>query len=94
MEVKLPVKKLETNASELKTDCVKILTMDVEGAEYTLLPSITGCPTRIKQLLIEFHRRIGIEWLQSTIDAVNLLRKNVYLLFHVSQNKLEVFISA
>lgn len=89
VEVKLPVKRLETIASELKTDCLEILKIDVEGAEYTLLPSITGCPIRIKQLLIEFHHRIGIESLQSTIDAVNLLRKNGYLLFHVSETSSE-----
>jgi FkbM family methyltransferase len=89
VEVKLPVKTLQTIASELKTECLEILKMDVEGAEYGLLPSIIGCPIPIKQLLIEFHHRIGIESLQGTINAVNLLRENGYLLFHVSETSSE-----
>jgi FkbM family methyltransferase len=89
IEVKLPVKRLETITKELKTDCIQILKMDVEGAEYSLLSSITNCPIPIKQLLIEFHHRIGIESLQATIDAVDLLRKNGYLLFHVSETSSE-----
>jgi FkbM family methyltransferase len=89
VEVKLPVKTLQTIASELKTECLEILKMDVEGAEYGLLPSIIGCPIPIKQLLIEFHHRIGIESLRGTIAAVNLLRKKGYLLFHVSEASSE-----
>ena len=89
VEVKLPVKKLQTIAAELNTDSIEILKMDVEGAEYGLLSSIIGCPIPIKQLLIEFHHRIGIESLQGTINAVNKLREHGYMLFHVSETSSE-----
>jgi FkbM family methyltransferase len=89
VEVSLPVKTLQTITTELKTDCLEVLKMDIEGSEYGLLPAIIGCPIPIKQLLIEFHHRMGIESLQGTIDAVNLLRENGYLLFHVSETSSE-----
>jgi methyltransferase, FkbM family len=89
VEVKLPVKSLRSIATELNTGCIEILKMDVEGAEYGLLRSIVDCPIPIKQLLIEFHHRIGVGTLQDTIDAVNKLRENGYLLFHVSETSSE-----
>lgn len=89
IKAELPVKCLQTIVNELETDCLEILKMDVEGAEYGLLKSLVSCPIPIKQLLIEFHHRSGVGTLQSTINAVSELRKNGYLLFHVSETSSE-----
>ena len=89
IEKQLPVRKLESIVTELNTKCLEVLKVDIEGAEYGLLPSIIDCQVPIKQLLIEFHHRIGIESLQTTINAVNQLRKHGYLLFHVSETSSE-----
>jgi hypothetical protein len=63
--------------------------MDIEGAEYDLLPAIIDCPVPIRQLLIEFHHRIGIGTLQDTRNAVERLRGAGYQLFHVSETSSE-----
>ena len=89
IKAELPVKCLQTIVKELDTDCLEILKMDVEGAEYGLLQSLVSCPIPIRQLLIEFHHRSGVGTLQNTIDAVSELRRNGFLLFHVSETSSE-----
>lgn len=89
VEKQLPVKRLETILAELKTDCLEIVKLDIEGAEYGVIRSIIDCNVPIRQLLIEFHHRLGVGSLQATIDAVNRLRENGFLLFHVSETSSE-----
>jgi FkbM family methyltransferase len=88
-EVRLPVRRLSTIAAALESSCIDVLKMDIEGAEYDLLPSIVQCPVPIKQLLIEFHHRAGIGSLKDTISAVQQLRSAGFQLFHVSETSSE-----
>lgn len=88
-EVKLAVRTLSTIAAALGSTCIDVLKMDIEGAEYDLLPSIVQCPIPIKQLLIEFHHRIGIGSLKDTVSGVEQLRSAGFQLFHVSETSSE-----
>lgn len=89
VEVKLPVRSLSTIVASLGTECIDILKMDIEGAEYDLIPSIIQSPAPIKQLLIEFHHRAGIGSLKDTVRSVNELRSAGFQLFHVSETSSE-----
>jgi FkbM family methyltransferase len=88
-EVRLSVRTLSTITGTLGSSCIDILKMDIEGAEYDLLSSIVQCPVPIKQLLIEFHHRIGIGSLKDTVSGVQQLRSAGFQLFHVSETSSE-----
>jgi FkbM family methyltransferase len=88
-EVKLPVQSLSTTVASLGSPTIDILKIDVEGAEYDLIPSIIQCPVPIKQLMIEFHHRIGIGSLEATVKSVQQLRSSGFQLFHVSETSSE-----
>jgi len=88
-EVRLPVRTLSTITAALGSSCIDVLKMDIEGAEYDLLPAIVQCPVPIRQLLIEFHHRAGIGSLQDTISGVQQLRSAGFQLFHVSETSSE-----
>jgi hypothetical protein len=81
--------RLSTIVKCLGTEKIDLLKIDVEGAEYDLLPDLIDSPTPIKQLMIEFHHRIGIESLATTIRYVNRLRDAGFQLFHVSETSSE-----
>jgi FkbM family methyltransferase len=88
-EVKLSVRSLSTIVTLLGTSCIDLLKIDIEGAEYELLPSIIQCPVPIRQLLIEFHHRAGVGSLQDTVRSVQELRRSGFDLFHVSETSSE-----
>lgn len=87
--VSLPVHTLSTIVESLKTSTIDVLKMDVEGAEYDLLTSIIECPVPIRQLLIEFHHRIGVAPLKTTINCVEQLKSRGFKLFNVSSTSSE-----
>jgi FkbM family methyltransferase len=88
-EISLPVRSLLNIVQSLDTHCIDVLKIDIEGAEYDILPSIISCPVLIKQLLIEFHHRIGVASLDETVSAVQHLRAAGFRLFHVSETSSE-----
>ena len=88
-EVKLSVRCLSTIVTLLETPCIDLIKIDIEGAEYELLPSIIHCPVPIRQLLIEFHHRAGVGTLQDTVRSVQELRLAGFELFHVSETSSE-----
>jgi FkbM family methyltransferase len=88
-EIRLPVRTLPAIAAALGSSRIDVLKMDIEGAEYDLLPSIVQCPVPIGQLLIEFHHRAGIGSLKDTISGVEQLRSAGFRLFHVSETSSE-----
>jgi FkbM family methyltransferase len=88
-EVKLSVKCLSSIVASLGSPCIDLLKIDIEGAEYDLLPSIIQCPVPIRQLLIEFHHRAGVGSLQDTVRSVQELRLAGFELFHVSETSSE-----
>ncbi len=88
-EIQLPVRSLLNIVQSLETHRIDVLKIDIEGAEYDILPSIVSCPVLIKQLLIEFHHRIGVASLDDTVRAVQYLRVAGFQLFHVSETSSE-----
>jgi FkbM family methyltransferase len=88
-EITLFVYSLANIVQSLGTRCIDVLKIDIEGTEYEILPSIIGCPVPVKQLLIEFHHRIGVASLNDTVNAVQCLRAAGFQLFHVSETSSE-----
>jgi len=80
---------LATITRSLGTPLIEILKMDVEGAEHDLISDIVECPAPIRQLLIEFHHRSGVESGSATVQAVDRLRGAGFQLFPVSQTSSE-----
>jgi FkbM family methyltransferase len=89
VQMKLPVLTLRTIASKLYTRQIDVLKLDIEGGEYSILDQILDCPIPVRQLLIEFHHRIGVRSLEATIESVEKLRSRGYALFHVSETSSE-----
>jgi FkbM family methyltransferase len=88
-EIPLSVHSLANIVQSLESHCIDVLKIDIEGTEYDILPSIISCPVPIKQLLIEFHHRIGAASLDDTVNAVQRLRVAGFQLFHVSETSSE-----
>lgn len=76
--------KVESMMKKLEHTKIDLLKIDIEGAEYALLNTLLNSSSRPKQLLVEFHHRFeGIEK-QKTIDIVHRLKKEGYLIAHIS----------
>jgi FkbM family methyltransferase len=88
-EIELPVRTLKTIAGSLGLNRIDVLKIDVEGAEYDLIPGIVDLQVPIDQLLIEFHHRAGVAPLAATVDSVKQLKAAGFLLFHVSETSSE-----
>lgn len=89
--ISFPVKTLATLMNELGHISIDVLKMDIEGAEYDVIQNLAEAGSRPGQILVEFHHRmlphpVGIE---KTHQAVALLRRLGYKLFHVSSRGLE-----
>lgn len=87
--VEVPVFRLRTILGKLGHDRIDILKMDVEGAEYDVLPDVLASGLAIPQILIEFHhRRSGVP-LSRTQSAVNALEQAGYRAFNESASGYE-----
>jgi FkbM family methyltransferase len=89
VQIALPVLTLATIAKKLGTQQIDVLKIDIEGGEYSIIDQILDCPVSVRQLLIEFHHRVGVRSLSATIQAVHKLRSGGYALFHVSETSSE-----
>jgi len=87
--IKLPVKRLSTIMRQLGHECIDILKMDIEGAEYDVINDISKSGIRPKQILVEFHHRFPGVGIRRTKDAINMLKSLDYKLFSVSSIKEE-----
>jgi FkbM family methyltransferase len=67
---------------------IDILKMDIEGAEYDVIPTILEAKIPIKQILVEFHGRV----LQhtKTLEMVALMKKYGYEVFGISDRGEEI----
>jgi len=85
------VYRLATILQKLGHNRIDLLKLDIEGAEYEVIPQVIAAADRIEQLLIEFHHRLipGGEGLQRTRVALGLLAENGFALFNVSPRGLE-----
>jgi FkbM family methyltransferase len=69
---------------------IQLLKMDIEGAEYDVIPTLLKSEVVIEQLVIEFHSRYLENGTALTKKAIELLRKNQFKLFAVSDTLEEV----
>ncbi|MCU4156683.1 FkbM family methyltransferase [Carboxylicivirga sp. A043] len=83
--IKVPVKDLKTIAKELGHQSIDVLKMDIEGAEYDVIPSILESGINIRQVLIEFHHRLYPQGNQKTKEAIELLAQHGYRVFATSE---------
>jgi FkbM family methyltransferase len=82
--VSCPVYKLRSIMTMLGHDHIDLLKLDIEGAEYSVLPDLLRDQIPIKQICVEFHHRwreIGACQTNAVIDA---LRGAGYCLFSIS----------
>jgi len=87
--VKLPVYKLSTILKKLKEKKIDVLKLDIEGAEYRVIPEILRTKMDIKQILVEFHHRFSGFTKRDTEKVVSKLRKAGYKLYHISSSSQE-----
>ena len=73
--ISVPVIRLATAMRELGHKRIDVLKMDVEGAEYSILPDIVHADIRVGQLLIEFHHRLSSIGRAKTREAIDLLNQ-------------------
>ena len=87
--VEVPVKRFGTIAQELGHDRVDLLKIDIEGAEYAVLPDILESRVPVGQILIEFHHGYPKLSLDDTRTALALLRSHGYRIFDISRRARE-----
>jgi FkbM family methyltransferase len=83
--IALPVKRLATIARELGHSRIDILKLDIEEAEYDVIPDVLNTPgVSINQILVEFHHRFTRDGVAKTERTINLLNQYGFQLFWVS----------
>jgi len=84
------VQRLASIMHDLEHDHIDLLKMDIEGAEYAVLPDLVKSQIPIRQLLVEFHHKPGDQpSLNRTREAVHMLHAAGYRIFDVSPTGME-----
>lgn len=65
-------------------DGIDVLKMDIEGAEYEVVPALMESGARPAQILVEFHHRFAGRGVGATLKAVEALRQAGYALVRLS----------
>lgn len=87
-KINVPLKRLADMVQMLGHSHIDVLKMDIEGAEYEVLPDVLQTDVSISQLLLEFHGRVLGH--HKTIEAVRLLKEKGYEIFAISQGGEEI----
>lgn len=88
--LELPVKRLVTVMEELGHDHIDLLKLDIEGAEYDVIPDVLNSNVTIHQLLVEFHHRFAEFGPKRTRLIVKMLKQHGFRLFNVSASGEEL----
>jgi FkbM family methyltransferase len=83
------VYRFDTIRERLGHTGIDILKMDIEGAEYGVIPDVLRSEVRVRQLLVEFHHRFPGIGRHRTREIVALLERHGYQIFYISQNNRE-----
>ena len=85
------VHRLSTIREMLKHESIALLKLDIEGAEYEVVPQLISEAPHIRQVLIEFHHRLlpSSTALQETTRVVDGLRSAGFRLIHRSPRGIE-----
>lgn len=89
--IRCPVKRLSSIMRTLNHTRIDLLKIDIEGAEYSIIPDLVSLSDQIGQLLIEFHHRMlpGRDGVRKTRHAVESLKAAGFALFYVSPRGFE-----
>jgi FkbM family methyltransferase len=87
--VTAPVRRLATLRDTMGLPPPDILKMDIEGAEYAVLPDVLECGFHPGQILVEFHHRWREVGPRKTRGAIELLNRHDYLVADVSSSGME-----
>lgn len=82
--IQLPVYCLNSIMDKLGHSKIDLLKIDIEGSEYNVIQDIIKSNLSIKQILVEFHHRLGIYTKEDTRNAINDLRNIGYRIFYIS----------
>jgi FkbM family methyltransferase len=87
--VAAPVHRLATLIEMLRLPPPDLVKMDIEGAEYAVLPDLLSSGIRPGQILVEFHHRWREVGARRTREALALLERHGYRIADVSENGME-----
>ncbi len=87
--IEAPVHRLSTLVGRLDLPAPDVLKMDIEGAEYAVLPDLMASGFRPAQILVEFHHRWREVGVRRTREALALLARHGYRIADVSENGME-----
>jgi ribosomal protein L25 (general stress protein Ctc) len=88
--IEAPVRRMATLLRELGHDRLDLVKMDIEGAEYDVLPERLASGIRPWQLLVEFHHRWREIRPRQTRAVLRLLRRHGYRIADVSPKGREI----
>jgi FkbM family methyltransferase len=88
--IEVPMKSLPDIVLELGHPLIDVLKMDIEGAEYEVIPSILESGIGIDQLVIEFHERFFTDGKEKTSRIIRQLKDHGFEIFAVSDSFEEV----
>ena len=87
--IQADVRRLPTILAELGHDHIDLLKMDIEGAEYTVIPDLVRSGIPVRQILVEFHHRFRNVGNERTREAVELLLAAGFRILHISASGRE-----
>lgn len=83
--ISLPIKRFATITQERGHNKIDILKLDIEEAEYEVIPDVLQTDdVDVGQLLVEFHHRFTDDGVEKTRRTIALLNRNGFWLFWVS----------
>jgi FkbM family methyltransferase len=87
--VEAPVARLATLVARVGGPPPDLIKLDIEGAEYAVLPDLLAAGFRPRQLLVEFHHRWAETGPRATREAIRLLNVAGYRVAAVSDKGRE-----
>lgn len=87
--IEAEVRRLPTILAELGHDHIDLLKMDIEGAEYTVIPDLVRSGIPVRQILVEFHHRFRNVGNERTREAVEMLLASGFRILHISASGRE-----